>query len=112
MTTIHISVRKLVEFLLRSGDIDTRRGSFSDKESMQLGSQMHRKLQRSMGGSYQAEVPLVLSVPYGEFELQVEGRADGIITEEEGCTVDEIKGIFASLSHLEKPYETHLAQAT
>ena len=30
---VKISVRELVEFILRSGDIDNRRGGWADKES-------------------------------------------------------------------------------
>ena len=36
METIRISVRNLVEFILRSGDIDNRKGGMADKEAMQL----------------------------------------------------------------------------
>ena len=39
METIRISVRNLVEFILRSGDIDNRKGGIADKEAMQLGQQ-------------------------------------------------------------------------
>ena len=55
---IQISVRNLVEFILRSGDIDNRIGTSARAEAMQEGSKMHRKIQRRMGVSYQAEVPL------------------------------------------------------
>ena len=39
---VRISVRNLVEFILRSGDLDNRRGS-ADKEAMLKGSRLHRK---------------------------------------------------------------------
>lgn len=54
---IKISVRNLVEFILRSGDIDNRRSSAATAEAMQEGSRIHRKIQRRMGASYTAEVP-------------------------------------------------------
>ena len=41
---VRISVRNLVEFILRSGDLDNRGGS-SDREAMQKGSRLHRKIQ-------------------------------------------------------------------
>ena len=47
---IRISVRNLVEFILRSGDLDTRRGTFADKEAMAKGSRIHRKIQKKMSG--------------------------------------------------------------
>ena len=66
MHKVKISVRTLVEFLLRSGDIDNRRGRAAQKEAMQEGSRIHRKIQRSMGASYQPEVPLKIELDQGE----------------------------------------------
>lgn len=45
---IHISVRQLVEFIFRSGDIDNRRG-VSPEKAMQEGSRLHRMIQGGMG---------------------------------------------------------------
>lgn len=72
---------------------------------------MHRKIQRHMGSSYQAEVPLKVLVSMGEFDCQVEGRADGIFTEGDTTYVDEIKGIYRDLAHVEEPVFVHKAQA-
>lgn len=108
---IRISVRNLVEFILRSGDLDNRRGGFADKEAMAKGSKIHRKIQRQMGASYQAEVPLSKKVEFEDLHLVVEGRADGIIEETDGCCIDEIKGTYKDLRNLEEPVEVHLAQA-
>lgn len=58
METIRISVRDLVEFILRSGDIDNRKGGMADKEAMQMGSRLHRKIQGQMDAAYRPEVPL------------------------------------------------------
>lgn len=114
---IRISVRNLVEFILRSGDIDNRRGGFSDKEAMQEGSRIHRKIQGRMGSEYRAEVALSVEIPGEGFVLAVEGRADGIFQkefqEEDGSLVfiDEIKGIYRDVAFLEEPFPLHLAQA-
>ena len=91
-----ISVRSLVEFLLRSGDLDNRGGGWADKEAMQKGSRIHRKLQKRMGGSYQAEVPLRFEKEYETFFLVLEGRADGIFSDHEGMVIDEKYGRFIS----------------
>ena len=107
---VKISVRNLVEFILRSGDIDNRAGTAVRAEAMQEGSRMHRKIQRRMGASYQAEVPLSIEIKTERYVLIVEGRADGIITEEE-VTVDEIKCVYRSLEFLEEPVPVHQAQA-
>ena len=107
---IRISVRNLVKFVLRSGDIDNRTAGM-DKDAMQLGSKMHRKIQRQMGADYHAEVSLKYEVPCKGFSIMVEGRADGILTIPQGTVIDEIKGIFRELDMLKEPIEVHLAQA-
>lgn len=108
---IRISVRHLVEFILRSGDLDNRHDSSTDREAMQKGSRLHRKIQKRMGASYQPEVSLSHMTEYEEFSIMVEGRADGVIVEESGVTIDEIKGGYRDLSHMEGPVPVHLAQA-
>lgn len=91
-----VSVRNLVEFILREGDIDKSSGQGKDVDSMQQGTKIHKKIQKSMGSNYQAEVPLKLtvyvegqSVFFSEdklsgkedsLELTLEGRADGVLT--------------------------------
>lgn len=111
MEEIRISVRNLVEFLLRSGDIDSGGGKAPDKEAMQLGSKLHRKIQSKMGGDYRAEVSLSVTIPCEDYQLVIEGRADGIQENEKGVLVDEIKGTYKDLEYLEEPYDIHLAQA-
>ena len=111
MEQIKISVRNLVEFILRSGDIDNRYGKAAQKEAMQEGSRIHRKIQRRMGASYQPEVPLKMEIGLGAYTLALEGRADGVIVEGEEVTIDEIKGIYQDVRLLEGPAAVHLAQA-
>lgn len=110
-TRIRISVRNLVEFLLRSGDLDNRYGGRREMEAMQAGSRLHRKLQGRMGLSYQAEVVLKYPVELGEILVSIEGRADGIWTEDDRTIVDEIKGTYGDVSRMEEAAPVHLAQA-
>lgn len=109
--TVKISVRNLVEFILREGDIDQRRTAGADKEQMQLGARIHRKIQRQMGSDYHAEVPLKMEVLCEGFTLCFEGRADGIIKREDEIVIDEIKGVLRELKYIEEPVAVHLAQA-
>ena len=111
LTRIQISVRNLVEFIFRSGDIDNRIGKGAQKEAMQEGSRMHRKIQGRMGMEYRAEVPLKLEVPQEQYVLALEGRADGIITNVDGVTVDEIKCMYTDVTRFEEPIFVHKAQA-
>ena len=108
---IKISVRNLVEFILRSGNLDNRRTSAADREAMQKGSRIHRKIQKQMKASYKAEVPLKWEEEYSDFIIEIEGRADGIIDDEEECVIDEIKGVYRDLYFLEEPVPVHKAQA-
>ncbi|MCB6754747.1 hypothetical protein LI121_22205, partial [Eubacterium callanderi] len=59
------------------------------------------------------ETAMKLQIPCGEFDLRVEGRADGVIIKADTSEViiDEIKGILRDLSLIEQPVNVHLAQA-
>lgn len=109
---LHISVRNLVEFIFREGDIDNRRRATQNMDAMQEGARIHRKIQGEMDKSYISEIPLKIICPNEKYDLVIEGRADGIFSEENGlCVVDEIKGIYMKLDFLEKPIYVHQAQA-
>lgn len=128
---IKISVRNLVEFILREGDIDNRHGRAVSPEAMQAGNRIHRKIQRRMGSNYHAEVPLKIAIEEADYQLVIEGRADGILIEctddreitfadnfnhmeiEAGMkvTIDEIKGVYMKLELLDDAVKVHKAQA-
>ena len=110
MYEISVSVRGIVEFLFREGDITGGEGTFS-KDAMQAGSRIHRKIQGKMGLNYQAEVPLKINIERPDFVLIIEGRADGILTEDNFVTIDEIKGVYKKLENLVEPVYVHKAQA-
>ena len=108
---VRISVRNLVEFILRSGDIDNRRSGAADN-AMQEGSRIHRMLQKRMGPDYAPEVFLRYVWDTEKYSIVVEGRADGIITEPGNVvTVDEIKTTYRDVEHIKDPVPVHLAQA-
>ncbi|MDE6254451.1 MAG: ATP-dependent DNA helicase [Lachnospiraceae bacterium] len=108
---LKISVRNLVEFVLRSGDIDNRRTSVNEKEAMQEGSRIHRKIQGRMGTEYTPEVPLKITVSSDRFSITVEGRADGIINKKDIVIIDEIKGMYSNVMKFKEPIGVHKAQA-
>lgn len=107
---VRVSVRRLVEFILRHGDIDNRY-HVSPDNAMQEGGRIHRMIQRRMGAEYQAEVPLKMAFPADGYILSVEGRADGIIRKDGSVTIDEIKGTYRDLSRIIAPMPLHVAQA-
>ena len=44
---IRISVRNLVEFILRSGDLDNSSGGFGERDAMQAGTRGSRDIQKA-----------------------------------------------------------------
>ncbi len=107
---VRVSVRNLVEFILRQGDIDNRHQSVPDN-AMQEGSRIHRMIQKRMGAEYQAEVSLRYTEETEQYFLIVEGRADGIIEHNGEIIIDEIKGTYRDLIKMKEPIAIHLAQA-
>lgn len=106
---ITLPVRQLVEFSLRSGDIDSRLGSGA---RMLEGAKAHRRLQKLAGEDYDPEVTLKYAFEYRGFEITLEGRADGVITRGETVTVDEIKSTDRTLAGLTADgVPAHWAQA-
>ncbi len=130
-STIRISVRNLVEFILREGDIDNRHGQSVSPEAMLEGSRMHRKIQKRKGSDYHAEVPLKLVIEEENYDILLEGRADGIqiisgtdekldfssnynsviLNDSMKVVIDEIKGVYMKLEQLLAPIGVHRAQA-
>lgn len=107
---IRISVRQLVEFILRSGDIDNRH-HVSSESAMQEGSRIHRMIQKRMGSEYQAEVSLKYTHETPHYFLSVEGRADGVVDKGNTFMIDEIKGTYRDLFRMKEANPVHLAQA-
>lgn len=125
--TLRISVRNLVEFIYSSGDIDSGSGAVMDVSVMQEGARIHRKLQKSAGSRYHAEVPLKYNIELSDsdgepYVVAIEGRADGIICDmdedDEGnklpmsdVIIDEIKTTRQDVSKMKEAVYVHKAQA-
>lgn len=106
---VRISVKNLVEYTLRSGDIDTR---FVGTSRAVEGTRIHQKLQKAGGDNYLAEVQLKYEIGYKEFVFLLEGRADGIIIEDQQVVIDEIKTTAVPLERIDEKFNPlHWAQA-
>ena len=114
---IKISVRNLVEFVLRAGDLDMR---FMGSSRAVDGTKAHQKIQQEnrekysiiFGEQYLAEVSLKLEVLYNGTTIIVEGRADGILIKEGKVTIDEIKTVTKDVELIKEDYNSlHWAQA-
>ena len=105
-----LSVHQLVDFLLRTGDIDNR---VFNRSSMTEGSRLHSVYQSKQSSNYLAEFPLKMSFNVDEVNIVLEGRADGIIKRSETeYVIDEIKTTVEDLKVFhDDNLEWHLGQA-
>ncbi|MFW5985770.1 MAG: ATP-dependent DNA helicase [Halanaerobiales bacterium] len=100
---IKISVRDMIEFVLRSGDID---GSFIASRRAVAGIRAHQLVQKRRDDEqYQTEVSFSHAVEREKYILIIGGRADGIIKRKKGDIIEEIKSTTKDLSDIEEDYD-------
>ncbi len=105
---IKIGIKQLVEFILRSGSIDSR---FTGTDRALLGAKIHRKLQKAAGKDYIAEKSLSIELCEGDILYRLHGRADGIIFKDGKYIIDEIKTVSTPLEFVDENYSrAHWAQ--
>lgn len=98
-------MRRLVEFVQRSGSIDSRMTS-SDRALE--GTKIHQLLQKEAGEEYDAEVRLSIDREVDGVAFSLDGRADGIINEQ---MIDEIKTIETPMEEITEDFRPlHWAQ--
>lgn len=109
MDKIKLSVRELVEFVYKSGDISAR--NLSLDRAME-GIRAHKILQSQMGDGYRKEFYLKSEFIFKDIMFFIEGRADGILTQDDEVTIDEIKSTYTNLGLIDEEYRTaNMAQA-
>lgn len=108
MYTCKLSVRDLVEYIYQAGDLISQSSSM---ERANLGSRIHRELQTSAKGNYESEVFLKNITELDAIRFEVEGRADGILKEEEHITIEEIKTTAIPYDEIQDTHFVHFAQA-
>lgn len=107
--SVKISVRALVEYVFRSGSIES---GFKTTSSLIEGTKAHQTIQKTYGEADAAEVFLQMSYTYEEIDYVVEGRCDGLLLEKDLVTIDEIKSTAKQLDDIKKEsYPVHWAQA-
>lgn len=106
---VKISVREIIEFVLKSGDLSSEYiGSSTGVE----GTRAHRFIQKNRPEGYISEVPINYSLDLKEIYLEVSGRIDGIYKYENRVVIDEIKSTSLSLEYIDEDYNyMHWAQA-
>ncbi|GAX04787.1 ATP-dependent helicase [Secundilactobacillus pentosiphilus] len=97
MTITKLGIRELVEFTLRSGDLNA---SMNSMNTALEGAQIHRMLQKSRGANYQKEYSLEHQVELAGKPYLVHGRADGVILNGNDTLIEEIKTSDAAFEDL------------
>ena len=90
-----VSVRNLVEFVLRQGDLGGER-EFVGSDRALAGIRGHQKIQRSRPTGYLTELPVEHRVEVDEFALQIRGRIDGLLITTHRVLLEEIKTVSGS----------------
>jgi DNA excision repair protein ERCC-2 len=103
-----ISVRDLVEFVLRQGDLGGER-EFVGSDRALAGIRGHQKIQRSRPTGYLTELPVEHRVEADEFTLLIRGRIDGLLITSKQVLLEEIKTVQGKWDHTADPL--HWAQA-
>lgn len=106
---IRQSVRRMIEFVMRSGDIDN---SYRSTQRMLEGTKVHQRIQAAYGPNYQKEVVFKNTTLFRDVIYEVEGRADGLLVDGDEVMIDEIKSTTRRLEDLDpNENQLHWAQA-
>lgn len=90
MPTTRIGVRELVEFTVRSGDLNP--ATQTSNNTAMLGSRIHRQIQDAHDeDGYESEVYLKQAETVAGQDYVIEGRADGVLTQGDDVLLEEIK---------------------
>ena len=98
-TTLHVAVRDLVDFVLRSGDL---KREFSGPSRAVEAIRAHQRIQQSRPRGYQAEVTVGLEVAMDDIALMVAGRIDGVFEHKGQVVIEEIKTTTRELADLDE----------
>jgi DNA excision repair protein ERCC-2 len=105
-----VSVHSLVEFVLQAGDITP--GGFQRRDRAQLGTQGHKRVQRSRPEGYETEVVINYRIADSDPPLEIQGRMDGLYANQDPVIIEEIKTTTLSLELIHSDHNyLHWAQA-
>jgi DNA excision repair protein ERCC-2 len=110
-TVVKESVRGIIEYVLKEGSLDDR---YQGKNRAVEGTIAHKKLQtinEDTYKNYSKEVKLEEEFLIDDITLIIEGRADGIIVDDDKVYIEEIKSTFRDLVLIDEDYNNlHWAQ--
>jgi DNA excision repair protein ERCC-2 len=110
---LQVSVRDLVEYTLRSGDL-VLDFSFSGGQARAIdGIRAHQKIQAARPKEYQPEVTVSFQAETHDFTVFISGRIDGVYryTDPDRAIIDEIKTTTRDPDLFEEEHPIHWGQA-
>lgn len=87
MSVTKIGIRQLVEFILRTGDLNA---TMNSQNTALEGARIHRKLQKQRDENYEKEYYVKRAVEMDGETFTIEGRADGVVIDDD-LFIEEIK---------------------
>ena len=96
--SLSVSVRELVEYSLRSGDLNL---TFFSTERPVQGMYIHQSIQAARPAGYTPEVVIRHTVETGEYQLHIGGRIDGVYDDGKRIVIDEIKTTRKALANVQ-----------
>lgn len=106
---VKISVRDIIEFVLKSGDLSSE---YMGSSKAVEGTKAHKAIQKERPEEYTSEIPITYSIDLSNMYLEVSGRIDGIYKYEDRTVIDEIKSTSLALENISEDFNLlHWAQA-
>ena len=103
---VKISVRSLIEYIMRGGSIESV--ALSSSRAVD-GTKAHQKFQKAQDDTYQSEVSLEHHCHVDGVDFSIQGRMDGLVHTDDVVMIDEIKSTGLDLIHLKGDNELHWA---
>jgi DNA excision repair protein ERCC-2 len=110
MVNSRISVRALVEHLLKRGDLSMS-FDIASRTSFFAGNHAHQKIQKSRPEPYKTEIPVFYRIENERIALDITGRIDGLYELADSTVIEEIKTTRKDLNEfIKQNNELHWAQ--
>jgi len=94
---VQISVRNLVEYVFRQGDISL---GYFGRSRLVEGTKAHQKVQSKRGKGYRKEVSISDKIERKNTVLKLRGRIDGVFEKDSKTIIEEIKSTGGNLTNL------------
>jgi Rad3-related DNA helicase len=95
---IDLSVGDILQYSKSEGDLEQSSAFLVNRAS--LGTKVHQKIQNRRPSQYHSEVPVYLKCEENNYILNISGRIDGLVQNDDGLIIEEIKSTLLSKNKL------------